>query len=752
VRLRGRIDGVLEQPERLLLEEIKTVTRPLREDPPASHWAQLKLYAALFKPARSFPQIELQLTYLELDRRDTREYRQCVTPSEAGDFLNATLQYYGSWLEDQSRWTELRDASIARLAFPHSQYRPGQRALAVAAYRAVRRRQRLFVEAPTGLGKTVAVLFPVIKALGERLFEKIFFLTAKTLGRAAAEQNLAVLRQAGLRLRSLTLTARETLCALQPQPCDPRACPRAIGFYDRYREALRSALCEDILDGPRFSRLADQHQVCPFELSLAAAEWMDIIVGDYNHVFDPRVSLKRLLSEEAGPCIILVDEAHNLLERGREMYSADLDRREWARLKKVLPRGLPVIRDLEALGRAWSRWRNSLAPESAPAQADLELPWLQSSPPAADRTGPYPEPNRDPKGPPTIVARRLPGPVLERLHRFLRSAEECLLFEPPADSRRLLLDIYFQALDFARVSDRFDERYVLLAENLKGAARLRLRCLDPARDLRQSLPHDSAAVFFSGTLTPLVFFRQALGGEPQDPVLQLDSPFPAEHLQVLVQDRIPTRWRERTATYDRVTEAILAFVEGHHGNYLVFFPSYDYLNEILLRFEPQARSMTVQRQRPGMDEPERRGFVAAFSQERAGSLVGFAVLGGFFGESIDLVGEHLTGAVIVSVGLPQVGLDRELIGHYFKSIGLSGFDYAYRFPGMNRVLQAAGRIIRSETDRGCLLLIDPRFAEPAYRQLLPRWWQVRRVGSGSEIREAVRQFWSGSASRPGKTG
>ncbi|HOW67263.1 MAG TPA: ATP-dependent DNA helicase [Candidatus Paceibacterota bacterium] len=742
LRIRGRIDGVVRQPDRVWMEEIKTLSRPLRDGPSPLHWVQLKLYAALFLQTETCTVVDLQLTYLNLADDDICEYRQSFMPEELHRFYLDTISRYERWLSAQCSWEDLRDESIARLGFPHGQYRRGQRTLAVTVYRALRAGKGLFAEAPTGLGKTIAMLLPAVKALGEGRYEKIFYLTAKTVGRAAAEENLAVLRQTGLRLRSITLTSREKICVRDEPVCDPRICPRAKGYYDRLPDALRDALAEEILDRQKLTVLAENQQVCPFELSLDAALWVDVVIGDYNHAFDPRASLKRFFGEEARAYVLLVDEAHNLLERAREMFSADLDRAEWRGLRRALSSEAPSIaRALESAGRAWTRWRASLQPSEATAESASQTIPVPRGGLLPEMTGAASAARTQTRLGGVIVARQLPEIILKAVRRFLGEAEEWLVQDKPAEFRLLLIESYFRALNFLRIADRFDERYLVLAERSKGIDRLRLLCLDPAIDLRDGIPEGSSGVFFSGTLTPLEFFRAALGGKEHDTLLRLDSPFPPEHLQVLLQDRIGTSWRERTGTFDRVTEAIAAFVEGHRGNYLVFFPSYDYLEEILARFRGCAPGVTLQHQRPNMTEDERRDYVSAFSKDRSETLVGFAILGGLFGESIDLIGERLTGAVIVGVGLPQVCLERDLIRHHFQEKGGAGFDYAYRFPGMNRVLQAAGRIIRSESDRGCLLLIDTRFAEAAYSRLLPRSWHPQKVRSALQIGQAVQRFW-----------
>jgi DNA excision repair protein ERCC-2 len=326
------------------------------------------------------------------------------------------------------------------------------------------------------------------------------------------------------------------------------------------------------------------------------------------------------------------------------------------------------------------------------------------------------------------------------LENALKEAETWLARNQPADFRDSLLKLYFRLHAFQRTAQLYDERFVTITEPGRFT-RIRIFCLDPSFLLRQALARGKAAIFFSATLSPIDYYRSLLGGDPEDPRLQLPSPFPPEHLAVLVQDRIRTHFKARAETLADVVAAIRALVQGRPGNYLVYLPSYQYLTTVQEQFHALEPAIPILVQRPGMSEPEREAFLAAFAVEHGETLVGFAVMGGVFGEGIDLVGDRLIGAVIVGVGLPQLCIERDLIRDYFQAQTGAGFDYAYTFPGMNRVLQATGRVIRSETDRGVVLLIDARFAEPRYRRLFPAWWQPARVRSLSDIGQALRRFW-----------
>jgi DNA excision repair protein ERCC-2 len=768
----GRGEGfVVQAPQEVLLEEIKTVQGKWDGVADPLHWAQAKVYGFIYAHDRALEQVAVQLTYLDLDTGEVTEFRERFSLAELSAFFAETTAIYLEWLQAHHRWCRQRDESIQALAFPFPRYRPGQRQLAVAAYRVLARGGRLFLEAPTGIGKTVSVLFPAVKALGEGKLERIFYLTARTVGRTVAQQALADLRRAGARLRALTLTAKEKICFQEGQPCDPVACPFAHGYYDRCKAAMRDALSREEITRPVLEEVSREHEVCPFELSLDLSTWADVVVCDYNYVFDPKVYLRRHFAEEHRDYALLVDEAHNLVDRAREMFSAGLDTREIQDLRRALKQAVP--RCAKALSRLSSAMKKvgglaAAPPESAepgelwsePALFPLDsahhvIPVLSSSSPEGGRT------KR------ALTSRELPAELLPPLAEALKEAETWLARNQPAEFRDRLLELYFRLRAFDRTAQLYDERYVTIlgsagipagppgapaslpARLASGAASasvparpvVRLYCLARSCLLGQALARGKAAVFFSATLTPIDYYRTLLGGEEADPFLHLPSPFPPEHLAVLVQDRIRTHLKARVETLSDVVEAIRALVQGRPGNYLVYLPSYQYLTAVQERFHELEPAVPILVQRPGMSETEREAFLAAFAAEHGETLVGFAVMGGVFGEGIDLVGDRLIGAVIIGVGLPQLCVERDLIRDYFQEKRGSGFEYAYTFPGMNRVLQATGRVIRSETDRGVILLIDARFAEARYRRLFPQCWRSVRVRDLAQIRQALHQFW-----------
>jgi len=735
LHIRGRIDGLLITSERVLLEEIKTVSASWDREPDRLHWAQAKFYGFMRARENELKDLVIQLVYLELPAGKITEFRQTVSFAELSDFFAAATAEYVAWLRERHHWCLARDASIAALAFPFPQYRAGQRELAVAAYRVLANGGRLFLAAPTGIGKTISTLFPAVKALGEGKLERIFYLTARTVGRAIAEKALVDLRRAGLKLRAVTLTAKEKICQREGHPCDPLTCPLAQGYYDRVKPAIREALDQEEITRAVVEAVGQKHQVCPFELSLDVSVWVDVVICDYNYVFDPQVYLRRHFPEDGGAYGFLVDEAHNLVDRAREMFSTDIEGQEILEVKRAITRVAPrCAKALAQLHMAMRKLSNSAEPPEEPAEAEA------SDPASELNLFPVKSTTLQEQDDGVRTSLEFPESIIEPLEAALDEAEKWLVKNQPATFREALLALYFRLHSFRRTAEVYDERFVTIVES-DPITKVRLFCLDPSLLLRKALALGKAAIFFSATLAPVDYYRTLLGGAPEDPILQLASPFPPENLAVLINDRIQTHFKGRAESLGNVVTSIEALVQGRRGNYLVYFPSYQYLNDVLREFQAANSTFPVLVQRPGMSESERDEFLAAFSVDHGETLVGFAVLGGIFGEGIDLVGERLIGAVIVGVGLPQLCIERDLIRDYFQQQNAMGFEYAYTFPGMNRVLQAVGRVIRSETDHGVVLLIDARFNEVRYRRLFPAWWKYLRVRHADGLREALRSFW-----------
>lgn len=708
----GRIDGLFETAEGWVVDEIKTTGRdPLDPGFAADplHWAQARIYAHMLARSRNLEQVGVQLTYYQRGSGRIHEICHWFGRDELAAFFDAVVAGYLRWAAMARAWQKRRDRTIADLAFPFGAFRPGQRAMAAAVYKAIQGGTQLLVEAPTGIGKTMAALFPAIKALGKGLCTQIFYLTARTTGQAAAEAALARLAGAGLNLRSLTLTAKDKICFDPPAACHPDACAFARGHYDRLDPALSAALAIDQLTRAVVEDLARCHRLCPFAFALALVPWADVVIGDCNYAFDPGARLRHLAPDEGGTgAVLLIDEAHNLVDRSREMFSATLEKAPFLDLRRRAKAHAGLYRSCGKINAAFVRLRRHCV------QAGGQM-----------------------------AAARLPEELIGVLQGFVHLAERLLTADSLSDPalRQLLLERYGEAADFVRVADQFNDAYRLCAYQNGRDVTVKLFCLDPSALMGQALAQAKAAILYSATLSPAGYFKTVIGCNPAAGHLCLPSPFGRDHLGVFVAGDIATTYGRREHTRPAVAAAIAAAVTARPGNYLVFFPSYDYLNLVGPTLDRLLAGVNLLVQTPAMTDDQRLAFLARFQSDNPGTLVGLAVMGGIFGEGIDLVGERLVGAVIVGVGLPPPNLERELIRDHFAGRQADGFAVAYTYPGINRVLQAAGRVIRSDTDCGVVVLIDRRYASHRYRCLLPAHWRPVGVAPAADLAERVGRFW-----------
>ena len=691
LRIVGRVDGVVEGLTPLV-EEIKTVETHWTGQPDPVHWAQLRLYAAMLASDKGWGQASLQLTYLELDTNELFIFREEASKEVLLKFWEETLDEWFSWLEPYVDWLEMRNASAKKAPFPFTNYRVGQHELAKSVYRAVQNRMNLFIEAPTGMGKTLATLYPAIKSLPILGEGKIFYVTAKTPGRLAAQDALEKLRNTGLQIRSLSLTAKAKIC-FEPDSvgCDPSTCPYTKGYFDRYKPAMRELLETQRLDRDNISEVAKKHQVCPFELSLDVSHWVDVIVGDFNYVFDPTVMLQRYFGEGKAKHVVLIDEAHNLVDRSREMYSASLSALE-----------LATPQDLS--GAATSKARKALEIASEGLRT-----LIRSAP-----TG-IPSPKAYHRG--AFASSVLPDEFADRLRSTATTLETFLAEHPSRETTLPWLEPYFAIYRFLQVCDVFDETHRVIID--PSNQRVTLFCIDPSKRLAQTLKGLRATVFFSATLSPVPYFMDVLGGSTDSASGSYLSPFRSDQMEVHIAP-FNISFQERNRSIDSVAQAILKHIRSNPGNHLIYCPSLIYLEQLNVKLT--AAGIKAIAQRPSMAEAERATFLAQFTEGK--NSVGLAVIGGIFAEGIDLPGDQLVGVTVIGVGLPGLSIERDLLVSYFEQKEKPGFDYAYRYPGMQRVLQAVGRLIRSEDDQGAALLIDQRFLESRYEDLFPKWWRV----------------------------
>ena len=720
LEISGRADGIIlgrDTPEQVIVDEIKSTTKQLEyiaETDNPLFWAQVKCYAYMYGQQHDLAAMEIQLTYCQFTTGEIKNFRRECSNTELAEFFADLVKRYFEWAQRLRDWMVMRDDSAGQLKFPFSSYRTGQRQLAVAVYKTISGGRKLYAQAPTGTGKTIATIFPAVKAVGMGLVEKIFLLTAKTVTRGLAEEGFDKLRRGGLRFKTVTLTAKAKICFTPGAACTADGCEYARGYFDRVNAALVAMWEIDAFTRATIEEYAGRYNICPFELSLDLSLWVDGVICDYNYVFDPRVYLKRFFNENAGEYCFLIDEAHNLVDRAREMFSAELTKQPFLELKRLLKTELPKV---------------------AKASGGINSSLLG----IGKLCGEFgEETNKD-----YLVNKDAPQEILPLLRKFLGQAEEWLVLNEQANFKDALLEAYFAVFAFMRVVESYDDRYVTYVEKMGSDVKIKLFCVDPSHLLRQVLERGRSAIFFSATLTPLDYFSQILGGEAEDGKMAAESPFLRENLCLLVADRISTTYKARAQTHDAVVECIGRVIGEKAGNYLVFLPSYRYLGEVYSRFCSHYPEVKVICQKSGMKEEERTSFLNTFVPVGKKTLIGFAVMGGIFGEGIDLTGERLVGAVIVGVGLPQVCMERDIIRDFFNEQNGQGFEYAYMYPGMNKVLQAAGRVIRTESDKGVVVLIDERFAYARYKRLFPQEWRgAVSVGYGREIDTLTQLFWN----------
>ncbi|MDQ6420136.1 ATP-dependent DNA helicase [Paenibacillus sp. LHD-117] len=712
----GRCDGLLATEPVPTIDEIKSTRADLGslEDKPV-HWAQALFYAYMYAGQEGLPAMGIQLTYVHKDTGETRRFYREASFAELEEQIMHIVRQYAPYAKQRQRHEQKRDASIAALAFPFDNYRAGQRKLAGAVYKTIEEGVSLYAKAPTGIGKTISTTYPAIKAMGSGLLKRLYYLTARTTTRAAAEDALKHMQNRGLHVHSVTITAKEKICFQDEVRCDKDHCPYADGYYDRINGAILDMLeNETIMSRSTIEHYARKHTVCPFEMSLDAAYASDAVICDYNYVFDPRISFKRQYAEGKKATALLVDEAHNLVDRARDMFSAELTRWPFQTLQREQKNG------------------NRGVYEASKAINDYFVALRKTIEDNKDRP---------------IVADTLPDELVKLAERFAQAAEKLLDgyggaggfggnaasasgdgASVPASSEgggdNTLLDAYFAVQQFLRTAKLYDERFATFAEITRLDMRVKLFCMDPSELLKESGKGYRSHVYFSATLTPVRYYMDMLGASDKDYTLALPSPFASERLRVGIHP-ISTRYQDRNASYQPIAQLIADTVGKRKGNYFVFFPSYAYMKDVYdayIKQEGASMDIEIKLQRTDMSEEERDAFLADFKPGNNRTLVGFAVLGGVFSEGVDLPGDRLIGVIVVGVGLPQLGLERNLLRDFFQREGKNGYDYAYVIPGMNKVLQAGGRLIRTETDSGIITLVDDRYRQPGYRRLLPEEW------------------------------
>lgn len=713
IQIEGRADGIQKTADGVVVDEIKGVLRELEyiEKPVSVHLAQAKCYGYIYGKQQELDSITIQMTYCQMETEEVKRFQETFSIEELERWFLDIVMQYEKWARFQVEWRQTRDATIKEAEFPYP-YREGQRELVTSVYRTILRKKKLFIQAPTGVGKTMATIFPAVKAVGEGLGDKIFYLTAKTITRTVAEQAFQILKKNGLQYKVATLTAKEKICFCEKAECNPDACPYAKGHFDRVNDAVYEMITTmEEMSRENIETQAKKHSVCPFEMGLDVSLWVDAIICDYNYVFDPNAHLKRFFSEgKKGEYLFLIDEAHNLVERGREMYSAVLYKEEFLQMKKAVRyESVKLTRQLEGCNQMLLEMKRE-------CQTYKEYNSISH------------------------FALKLLN-VMNGLQKLLEEKEQ-------VDEE--VLEFYFHVRNFLNIYEEVDENYVIYTELEEGGDfKLKLFCVNPAVNLQNFLSQGNSTVFFSATLLPIRYYKKLLSVETDDYAVYAHSPFKeANRLLVLGQDVSTKYTRRGYEMYERFAIYIKNVMQAKPGNYLVFFPSYRFMEEVRETFERyRTEEMCCMMQEQNMNEQDREAFLQEFEAEREGSLAGFCVMGGIFSEGIDLTEERLIGAIIVGTGLPQVCYEREILKQYFEQHGEDGFDYAYLYPGMNKVLQAAGRVIRTEEDRGVIALLDDRFLGRRYQEIFPREWKRIAYCNVETIGGKIEQFWKNACTK-----
>lgn len=707
--LEGRADGIITNADGVTVDEIKCMYTDVTrfEKPIFVHKAQAMCYAYIYALQNGLDQISVQLTYCDLDTEEICRFEEAFSFFWLERWFQDMMEAYRKWTDFQFAWRKIRQTSIQTLEFPFP-YREGQYKLVGDVYRTIHRKKILFIQAPTGTGKTISTLFPAIRAVGENLGDKIFYLTAKTITRTVAKDTCDLLKAKGYRGKVIVLTAKEKMCPCEEMDCNPSNCLRAKGHYDRVNDAVYDLITtEENFTRERMLAQAEKYQVCPFEMSLDASLYADIIICDYNYVFDPNVYLKRFFSEEEkGDYIFLVDEAHNLVERGREMYSAVLVKEEILTVKKLVRgKDRKLEAALEKCNRQMLEWKRECE---------------------------------------TYTIYESIGAFAFSLMRLMSLLDIFLQSRGEMPERKEVTEFYLNLRHFMNMFERVDENYVLYSDfDETDRFCLHLYCVNPSVNLQECLERGKSTIFFSATLLPVNYYKNLLSSKKDNYAVYADSAFREEQRLLFIGRDVSSLYTRRTlGEFHRIALYIQQVLRAKKGNYLIFFPSYRFMEDVYEQFlavnEQEADCMM---QSGNMNEADREEFIQEFSNPRGKSLAAFCVLGGIFSEGIDLKEDLLIGVLIVGTGLPQICNQREILKEYYQEENGQGFDYAYQYPGMNKVLQAAGRVIRTASDRGIIGLLDDRFLRSDYRQLFPREWSQYEVHTLDSLPGALEAFW-----------
>lgn len=689
-----------------LIDSFEEITEEMIKIP----LSELKLYSYLYMNHKELDNINILLIFEDIEIRERIEKKFSFTYKEIEDFFNETMDNYFKWIELTTKWSKERNESIKPLKFPFKQYRTGQEKLARGTYVTIAQNKKMFAQAPTGVGKTISTIFPSIKAVGEEKIDKIFYLTAKTIGAKVAEESFDKMREQGLKFRNITLTAKDKVCFKGKAKCNPVACEYARNYYGKLNNVILEMLeKETVFTREVIEDYAKKNKMCPFELSLDLSLYSDAVICDYNYVFDPNVYLKRYFEEGAQcNCTFLIDEAHNLVDRARSMYSAEIN-------TKVLTNALEVCTgDFSSVSK--------LILDVLKIIGEYEKKCIRNE----------------------YSSKEFPSDLANAIAKLSENLSSLFHRSKNRNSNDFdkLSELYTVCNQFVSIGELYDDCYIFYLEQKENTI-LKLFCIDPSENLKRGYAKGKSAVIFSATLSPLGYFRDILGGDKDSYGVVLDSPFDVKNREILVVDNISTRYKDRESSYDAIIEQVNAVVSCKTGNYMVFLPSFEYMNKIKERFNIKYPNVKTISQDNIMSELEREVYLSKFKNKPTQTMVSFNVISGIFSEGIDFKGDKLIGSIIVGVGLPMICLERDVVKDYFQKQNGYGFDFSYTFPGINRVVQAAGRVIRTDEDKGIIMLIDDRFKTPKYKSLFPKEWSNHyNVQNPEQSKRIIEDFWN----------
>lgn len=691
IKVEGRADSIIYDKNKIIIEEIKSTYRTFAyiDDLNEVHWAQAKVYALIYCLDNHLKKIPIRLSYVQLETNEVKSFERIYSINELQEFTFAILKEYEKFSVFIYSQKKERNESINKISFPFETYREGQRKLINVVYYTIKEKEILFVQAPTGIGKTISTIFPAIKALGEGIGNKIIYLTPKTINREVAKATFDKLRSNGLKFKSIVLTAKEKSCINNEFDCNPEKCIYAKDYYNKVRNVVLTILREnDSISMEILQHYAEKYKLCPFELSLDLSIYCDGIICDYNYMFDPRVSLTRMV--EQGDNIVLIDEAHNLIDRAKSMYSSSLSKSQILNCKRITKGKLGKLHSI--LGKL-----NSYFIDLRNECIHKDLNWFYEN--------------------------DLPKDLQKHLNMYLKESEEVLVRGKKFEGYDEILQLYFDINSFNTIMQLYDKNYVTCVEKDSQEVKLTLYCINPAENLKKCFIKNYSTILFSATLSPIKYYIDMLGGNEDNYRLKLPSPFKKENLKVFVSP-INIRYKYRNKTLNNVIDKICRFVNEERGNYIVFSPSYVYMESLWneINNNQNLNEFKLIKQEANMSENEKNDFLEQFKMNN--NLLVFCVLGGMFSEGIDLPGDQLIGSVIIGVGYPKIDMENEISREFFNN---DGYDYSYVYPGVNKVQQAAGRVIRTEYDKGRVLLIDDRYISNKYSSLLPlEWYPIKK--------------------------